>query len=131
MSVTEIEQRLTAHIAGLLGLAVDESIFRGKLPAAKLDAAAVIIENTAKGNTPGMPRFQVQILARFAGRDTAVDFCGKLDKAFPAIEAPFYILKSSKPGVYSTTHKGKDVCGVSITLDVRLTASLKKDSNQQ
>lgn len=121
MSIIATERALVDLCAGLLELEKDKTLFRGKLPAAKMDAVAVIIESPGQGNEPVMPRYAVQLLGRFESRDAALEMCDKFDLVFPRVGDGFYILKTGRPAVYDTTVKGREAFGVSVNLDVRLT----------
>lgn len=119
--ITELEKNLFDLFATTLNLMPGQNFFRGRLPAAKCDVTAMIIDSPGRGNTPAMPRYDVQILARFLNYSDALDFLERLDLKFPLIGNGFYILKSGKPAVYNTSLKGREVFGVSLNLDVRLT----------
>ena len=49
----EIERELTEIFAGLLDLEIDQTIFRGSIPDAKVNALGVILNGAGSGNYPG------------------------------------------------------------------------------
>lgn len=121
MSITATERALVDLCAGLLELVKDETLFRGRLPASRMNAVAVIIDSPGRGNNPAMVRYAVQLLGRFESRDSALEMCDKFDQLFPHVGDGFYILKTGRPAVYDTKVKGREAFGVSVNLDVRLT----------
>jgi len=121
MSIVATERALVDLCASLLELEKDETIFRGKLPASRMNAVAVIIDSPGQGNEPVMQRYAVQLLGRFESRDDALEMCDKFDLKFPHVGDGFYILKTGRPTVYDTTVKGREAFGVTVNLDVRLT----------
>lgn len=121
MSIVATERALTDLCAQLLELEIDRTIFRGRLPASKTDCVAVLINGVERGNEPVMVRYSARLAARRETRDAALELCDLFDRLFPCAEGGFYILKNGNPAVYDSTVDGREVSGVTVNLDVRLT----------
>ena len=72
MDIIALEQELTAYLADALGLEIDKDIFRGGFIEGTGDGIAVILGNAVKDNSIDTPMYQLQILGKFADRDTSL-----------------------------------------------------------
>lgn len=92
MDVLTIERDFTAWLAGQLGFAVDNGIYRGGIPEGIDKGVAVIFgaEEKARGFYGFRPRaWQVQIFAKFADRDDALRLQTTLNGMFPRPDFAF------------------------------------------
>jgi len=115
----EIERELTRVFAGLLGLTVDSTIFRGFVPDAKVNALGVILNGTDSGNYPGTETvYKIQLLGRWTDRADALNICRQLDAALPKYDTVYWLVKESSCAVYESAANGKKVWAVSLNLKV-------------
>jgi len=119
MTIIDLEKDLTNLFAEQLELIVDQTIFRGILPASKVDAIGVHVEDFDTDNAPSIPALTLQLLGRYSDRDQALSFARKIDAALPYYSESLTILKVGSIATYPSTHKGKDVTGISANLSVR------------
>ena len=83
MDIIQAERDFTAWIAGKLDLTVDTDIFRGGYPAEANNAVGVLFGSEIKDNYPTDKIHNVQILGKFADRDSALAMVNTLSAVIP------------------------------------------------
>jgi hypothetical protein len=114
MDIVEIEKTLTKWAADILGLTVDEDIFRGNIPTGKT-GVAVILGSEIYSETRFRPRtYNLQIIGKYENRDEAFRMLSKLSGSLPIHETNIYGVRfksisqrgDSEP--YKTNDNGKE-----------------------
>jgi hypothetical protein len=119
MTIIDLEHALIGYFAEKLEMTVDKTIFRGILNAKVVDAVGIHIESCDPDNFPSIPILTVQILGRYKDRDDALRIAAKINASLPYYSQNLTILKIGSIATYPTSHKGKDVTGVSANLKIK------------
>lgn len=129
MNIVNLERALTAYLAGIAGLTVDTTCFRGLMPGDKINAIGVKIDAGTRGNTPTAFPISAQMLGRYISRDEALTLADRIDQALPVYGATIThdeetakvtIQKASSVMVYPSTLNGKDIWGISANLQIAI-----------
>ncbi len=100
IDTSRLERDMTAHFGGVLGLAVDEGIFRGAVPEGVAEGVAVRIVGNPKSHRLDQPMFIVQVLGKFLDRDDAWSMLARVSADVPAYgrQTPNFVLVCMLPG---------------------------------
>lgn len=83
IDILQLEKDLTEYFAEQLGLVVDGTIFRAKVPESVKYGAAVRILNQYPNNDFSQPLYSVQITGKYPSRDESVELATKCARLFP------------------------------------------------
>lgn len=83
MDIVLIEKAMTNWVAGVLGLTVDDGIFRGGIPTGFDTGVGVILNGEIRDNTLRPRTYNVQVLGKFGDRDSALRMLSRLAEKLP------------------------------------------------